>query len=115
MPKRTIVPTQLPMEQPDCCAKCPLIGLIPKNQRQPGVRQSYVCLGVLGEALPSKGIWSSAADAKAKKRKLHRPCDTRWDAWAQLPGRKFGMSYAHYLQYRLPYEQSSQLIIHFKK
>jgi hypothetical protein len=74
-----------------------------------------VCLGVLGEALPSKGIWSSAADAKAKKRKLHRPCDTRWEAWAQLPGRKFGMSYAHYLQYRLPYEQSSQLVINFKK
>ena len=75
-------------------------------QTHPG-RQAFVSR--------SKGIWSSAADAKSKKRKLHRPCDTRWDAWAQLPGRKFGMSYAHYLQYRLPYEQGNQLIIHFKK
>jgi hypothetical protein len=115
MPKKAIIPIQIPMEQPDCCARCPLIGLIPKNQRQPGVRQSYVCLGVLGEALPSKGIWTSASEAKQKKRKHHRPCDTRWDAWAQLPGRKFGMSYAHYLQYRLPYEQGNQLIIKFKK
>jgi len=115
MPKKAIIPIQIPMEQPDCCARCPLIGLIPKNQRQPGVRQSYVCLGVLGEALPSKGIWTSASEAKQKKRKHHRPCDTRWEAWAQLPGRKFGMSYAHYLQYRLPYEQGNQLIIKFKK
>ena len=115
MPKKAIIPTQLPMEQPDCCAMCPLIGLIPKNQRQPGLRQSYVCLGVLGEPLSSKGIWTSAEKERQKKRKLHRVCDSRWEAWTQLPGRKFGMSYAHYLQYRLPYEQSSQLIIHFKK
>ena len=86
-----------------------------EEKRQPGVRQSYVCLGVLGEALPSKGIWTSASEAKQKKRKHRRPCDTRWDAWAQLPGRKFGMSYANYLQYRLPYEQGNQLIIKFKK
>ena len=115
MPPKAIIPIEIKMEQPDCCAKCPLIGLIPKEQRQKGVRQSYVCLGVLGEALSSKGIWASASDYKKKKKKLHRPCDTRWEAWTQLPGRKFGMSYAHYLQYRLPYEQRNQLIIHFKK
>ena len=115
MPPKAIIPIEIKMEQPDCCAKCPLIGLIPKEQRQKGLRQSYVCLGVLGEPLASKGIWASASAYKAKKKKLHRPCDTRWEAWTQLPGRKFGMSYAHYLQYRLPYEQRNQLIINFKK
>ena len=115
MPRQAIVPIQLPAEQPDCCAKCPLCGLIPKAQRQKGLRQGFVCLGVLGEPLTSKGIYSSASEYKAKNRKLHRPCDTRWDAWMTLPGRTFGVSYANYLNYRLPYEQSQQLIINFRK
>lgn len=115
MPRIAVVPMKLPPEQPDCCAACPLCGLIPKNQRQEGARQGYVCLGVLGEALTSKGIHSSAKAYKEKNRKLHRPCDTRWDAWMQLPGRVFGISYAHYLQYRLPYEQGQQLQIRFRK
>jgi hypothetical protein len=33
----------------------------------------------------------------------------------QLPGRQFGISYANYLNYRLPFEQRNQLIIKFKK
>ena len=115
MPRQAIVPMKLPAEQPDCCAACPLCGLIPKEQRQEGARQSYVCLGVLGEALTSKGIRSSAAAYKAKNRKLHRPCDTRWDAWMTLPGREFGISYANYLHYRLPFEQRNQLVIKFKR
>lgn len=114
MPRQTIVPVQLPMEQPDTCSSCPLCGLIPKEQRKRGARQAYVCLGVLGEALTSKGIHSSAAAYKAKNRKLHRPCDERWDAWTQLPGRRFGISYANYLHYRLPYEQRQQLQIKFQ-
>ena len=115
MPRKAIIPIKLPASQPDMCAQCPLCGLIPPHQRQKGVRQAYVCLGVIGEALTSKGIYSSAADYKSKNRKLHRPCDTRWEAWMQLPGRMFGISYAHYLNYRLPYEQRNQLIIKFKK
>ena len=115
MPRQATIPMKLPLEQPDTCAVCPLVGLIPKGQREGGVRQAYVCLGVPGEALTSKGIHSSAAAYKTKNRKLHRPCDTRWHAWTQLPGRIFGISYAHYLQYRLPYEQGCQLQIRFKK
>ena len=115
MPREAIIKMKLTQEQPDSCAECPLVGLIPKEQRGEGVRQAYVCLGVLGEALTSKGIHSSAAAYRAKNRKLHRPCDNRWEAWAQLPGREFGISYANYLNYRLPYEQGHQLVIKFKK
>lgn len=115
MPRKAIIPMKLPLEQPDCCAQCPLVGLIPKEQRCGGVRQAFVCLGVPGEALTSKGIHTSAAAYRAKNRKWHRPCDSRWDAWTHLPGREFGISYAHYLQYRLPYEQGTQLQIRFKK
>jgi hypothetical protein len=115
MSKQAIIPQEIPMEQPDTCARCPLLGLIPKEQRGKNVRQAYVCLGVLGVALTSKGIHSSAESYRKKNRKLHRPCDTRWHAWTQLPGRLFGISYANYLQYRLPYEQGQQLQIKFKK
>lgn len=114
MARKAIVHMTLTQEQPDTCAECPLCGVIPKEQRKRGARQSFVCLGVLGEALTSKGIHSSASAYKAKNRKLHRPCDSRWEAWAQLPGRQFGISYANYLNYRLPYEQRSQLIIKWK-
>ncbi len=115
MPRQAIVPMKLPAEQPDTCAECPLCGLIPKEQRQEGIRQGFVCLGVLGEPLTSKGIHSSARKTKLKNRKLHRPCDSRWDAWMQLPGRQFGISYANYLHYRLPFEQRNQLVIKFRK
>ncbi len=115
MARQAIVKMKLTLEQPDTCSVCPLLGLIPKNQRREGARQSYVCLGVLGEALTSKGIHSSASAYRAKNRKLHRPCDGRWDAWTQLPGMEFGISNTNYLQYRLPYEQGCQLRIKFKK
>lgn len=114
MPRQTIIKTKIPAEQPDRCAECPLCGLIPKAQRRAGSRQAFVCLGAVGEALTSKGIYSSASAYKAKQRKLHRPCDGKWEAWATLPGREFGMSYQNYLQYRLPYEQRYQLLIKFK-
>lgn len=114
MPRKNIIRIKLPPEQPDTCASCPLLGLIPKELRQNGVRQSFACLGTM-DALTSKGIHSSAAAYKQMGRKWHRPCDAKWDAWMQLPGREFGISYQAYLQSRLPYEQKQQLIFHFKR
>ena len=113
MPRQNIIKVQLPAEQPDTCAQCPLIGVIPKEQRKEGVRQSYGCLGTM-EALTSKGIHSSAEAYRSMGKKLHRPCDSRWNAWQQLPGREFGISYQSYLQCRLPYEQRQQLVFKFK-
>lgn len=111
MPKRNITQMQLPMEKPDCCAECPLCGLIPKEQRPFGSKETHVCLGTL-EALSGRGI-SVRASQRDSKHPLHRPCDSRWKAWMTLPGRKFGISDSHYVTYRMPFEQRTQLTIKF--
>ena len=75
MPKRNFIDIQLAPEQYDRCADCPLIGLIPENERKEGKRKKYVCLGVPLKAMTSKGIWIKASQ-RDPKHPLHRPCDT---------------------------------------
>ena len=111
MPKRLFTPVKLPEQQPDRCADCPLIGLIPKDERPAGSREGFVCLGT-NEALSSKGI-RVRASRRDDHHPLHRPCDGRWLAWMSLKGRLYNLSIAHYIRYRLPYEQGSQLNIIF--
>lgn len=112
MPKKYYIPIQLPPEQPDRCELCPLIGKIPTEERQKGVRQGYCCLGIFGPdghpVLKSKGIKSSAAAWKAMGRKLHRPCDHLWPVWMTLPRRRFGISTDAYLTRRRPYEMERE-------
>ena len=112
MPKRNFIEVQLAPEQYDRCADCPLCGLIPENERKEGKRKKYVCLGVLLQALTSKGIWVCKSK-RDPKHKLHRPCDTRWDGWMTLRNRVFRLSNIYYVKYRLPYEQTIQMKINF--
>ena len=46
MPKQVFIPRQLPPKKPDRCELCPLIGLIPKEDRERGKREKYYCLGI---------------------------------------------------------------------
>lgn len=130
MPKNIFTPRQLPPNQPDRCELCPLVGIIPKNERRPGKRERYFCLGIYeaevdgngepvlddnGEQrlsfprLSSKGILVSAAAVKAGGHLLHRPCDYTWDAWMTLPGRVFGIPTDVYNEYRLPFEREQMI------
>lgn len=125
MPKDLFTPIQLPREQPDRCKMCPLVGIIPKDERRPGLRERYYCLGifeamtdedgrpVLDEngvqrmsfpRLKSKSIAVSAKAVKAGGHLLHRPCDLRWKAWMTLPGLLFGLPTDVFTRYRQPYE-----------
>lgn len=112
MPKRNFIPVQLAPEQYDKCVDCPLIGLIPENERKEGKRKKYVCLGTM-KALTSKGVWIKASKRDAKH-PLHRPCDSYWPAWMTLRRREFNMSTPLYTKYRLPYEQTIQPQIDFE-
>lgn len=117
MPAKTIIPVTLAPEQYDRCADCPLLGLIPENERKEGKRKKYVCLGVIGgymslKALSSKGIWVRAS-SRDPKHPLHRPCDSRWPSWMKLRNRVFGMSRLLFEKYRMPFEQSVQPRIDF--
>lgn len=130
MPKTIYTPRQLPMEQPDRCELCPLIGVIPKNERRKGKRERYFCLGifeaetdengdpVLDEhgqqqmshpRLSSKGITVSAMATRKKGHLWHRPCDYTWQSWMTLPGRVFGLPTDVFNAYRIPFEQEQMI------
>ena len=110
MPRKIVTPIQLPKEQPDKCENCPLIGKIPEEEREEGVREGYYCLGKFPyPRLKSKGIKLSAEEYRKKKRKLHRPCDYLWHVWTSLPRRCFCMPNMVYIKYRMEYEKEQQL------
>lgn len=114
MPKKNFVQIQLPPVQPDCCAECPLLGLVPKYVNKPyRSQETHVCCGTL-EAM-SQRISRVRASARDAKHPLKRPCDSRWHAWMQLPGRKLSVRVQTYNDCRIPYEGSLQLLIKFHK
>lgn len=110
MPRKIFTPIQLPLEQPDRCDKCPLIGKIPKEERREGLREGYYCLCKFPyPRLKSKSIKLSAEEYKKKKRRLHRPCDYLWHALTSLPNRRFCVLTEAYVKYRIEYEKEQQL------
>lgn len=111
MVKSNLTLIQLPGEKPDCCAECPLCGVIPKNQRPKGSMEGFVCLGT-HEALGSRFI-NVRASQKDSKHPLHRPCDNRWHAWMMIPGRRLSVNSRDFMMYRFPFEQSRQMVIKF--
>ena len=130
MPKQVFIPRQLPPKKPDRCELCPLIGLIPKEDRERGKREKYYCLGIYepmtdddgNPILDERGCQRfgfprlstreannvSASQRKEKGHLLHRPCDNMWAAWMRLQGRKFPMLTETYNTYRLPFEAEQQ-------
>lgn len=112
MPKRNIIQIELPPEQPDCCAECPLLGLIPKYvARKKNSKETHVCLGTM-EALTQRGSKVRASN-RDPNHPLHRPCDLKWHAWMTLPHRRLGVNIQFYNDCRIPYECTLQLKIKF--
>ena len=106
---------KMPAEQPDCCANCPLCGMIPKGYtgKPKGSKETHVCLGTM-EALTGRGI-KVLASKRDKNHPLRRPCDHKWDAWMKLPERMFSIPDELYLECRVPYERTLQFTIKFHK
>ena len=114
MPKRNIIQIQLPAEQPDCCAECPLLGLVPNYVSRPkNSKETHVCLGTM-EAITQRGS-RVRASSRDTNHPWKRPCDNRWRAWLQLPNRKLGISIQTYNDCRIPYENTLQLQIKFHR
>lgn len=112
MPKTIFKPVQLPPTQPDKCSRCPLLGLRPESELTKGERQAYCCLGIYTAdgfpPLTSKGIKRSAEAYRNSQRKLHRPCDNRWDVWMSLPRRQVPVLKEALKDRRIPYEMEMQ-------
>ena len=108
MPRSIFTPIQLPPQQPDRCSKCPLLGIRPSAEQTKGQRQAYCCLGIFTAdgfpVLTSKGIERSAEAYRKKKRRLHRPCDNRWQVWMSLPNRQLPITIEAFNERRRPYE-----------
>lgn len=114
MPKQNKVLVELPPEQPDCCAECPLLGVVPKYVPRPkDSKETLMCCGTMD------GITKRGSRVRASERDSHHPlrrwCDSRWHSWMQLPGRKLPLSTQIYNDCRIPYECTLSLKIKFHR
>ena len=115
MPRKPFRQIQLPQEQPDRCSDCPLLGLIPDHLRSPDKEdrfKSLLCLGT--NAALTKKFSEIKASEKDSHHPHNRPCDSRWDAWMQLPGKKFPVTIEDSNTFLEPYYRTRQRVINFK-
>lgn len=113
MPKRVFRKIRIPLEQPDCCASCPLLGVIPKEERPFGTKETHVCIA-RQEAISARGILVKKSE-RDSHHPLKRPCDEFWELWTRLPGSMYPMKDEFYMRYRLPYESNQQMVIKFHR
>ena len=83
MPKKIFSKVQLPRVQQDCCMDCPLLGEIPKEERQRGTQENLVCLGT-HYAMSARAARSKASEHDTKH-PLKRSCDGEWERWHHPP------------------------------
>ena len=94
---------QLPPTKPDCCADCPLLGLIPKNAPRPkNSKETRLCIGT-AEALSERKSVKRESESTDPKHPLKRPCDDHWDRWMTYPQRILQVNKALYRDSRDPY------------
>lgn len=111
MPKKLFVMVKLPPAQPDRCLDCPLLGLIPEEERKHNSKKTHVCIRLM-KALARRKVKIRASD-ETRTKKLIRPCDKIFAAWLELPKREIGVPVASYNKYRVPLEAMQQLTIDF--
>lgn len=97
-------------QQPDCCAECPLLGLIPESQRKG--KWTHVCCAT-GDAITRVGT-RVRASSKDSKHPWHRPCDGLWEDWWGMNAQHvFKIPINRYIAWRQPYSFSLGLVINF--
>jgi len=113
MPKRNFVNIRLPLEQPDCCQECPLLGKIPQDfaGRPKGSYETLICLGTMDAmSLRQSKVRASNRDVKHP---LHRYCDRMWPAWVNLARQELPISIQNYNMFRIPFVAAMQPMIKF--
>ncbi len=109
--RKNYISVKLAIEQPNRCIDCPLLGLIPKQQRPKGSKESHVCLAT-AEAMGARFVRIKASE-RDSRHPLIRPCDALWYIWTRNPNREYRLRWDRYLQYRQPFEQGQQMQINF--
>ena len=112
MPKYLFKKIKMPKEQPDCCAECPLLGLIPKNEMPKGCRETRVCL-MTGDAMTAP-FSRSRKSTKDTHHPLKRPCDHNWELYQKTPFNGwYNLRVVDWHLYRVPLEETRVLKIKF--
>ena len=112
MPRQPFEQVKLPPEKPDRCYDCPLLGIIPDEERdKKNSKKTHVCIGT-HVALTRRGIKVRASE-KDVNHPWHRPCDGVWARWMTLPGQRIGILKTHMARYREPFIQSLEMKIDF--
>ena len=65
MPRRIYQTVKLPVQQPDRCLDCKLLGMIPPEEREPRSQETMVCLGT-GDAMSARFARSRASMRDSK-------------------------------------------------
>lgn len=109
-----LTPIQIHPERPDCCADCPLLGIIPKGH--PSLpkysKKSHVCLGTR-RAMTEAETYKRSSTWTDTKHPIHRPCDEFWEMWLGHPEQKVLIPDGWYRECRIPYERTQPLNIIF--
>ena len=104
---------KLPPAKPDCCAKCPLLGLVPKSAEKPKYsKKSHLCIG-LQKAMTEDKANKRESECTDPKHPLQRPCDLHWDRWMTYPHQIIKVNKALYRDSRDPYLETRQYTIDF--
>lgn len=115
MPRKIFQQIPIIGTQPDRCIDCPLLGAIPKDERQKGDRTRFICMASVRDRRgPFKISTRGANVSKAhkarpeSKNRLHRFCDKHWDRWAA--NQKFPVLYEEvFCKYQRGVEEQRQL------
>lgn len=114
MPKKVFEYIVIPKNQPDRCRDCPLLGLIPADEREKGSKQTHICMAFIHQGGIMAGRFTLSRKSEHDQRHpLHRLCDKKWEIWHD-PRRgysqgKVGIPVEAIVKYRLPFEESLQL------
>jgi hypothetical protein len=105
---------QLPPHKPDCCADCPLLGLVPKNAARPRYsKKTHLCIG-LAKAISERKTHIRESESNDPKHPLQRPCDEHWDRWMTYQRRIITVNKALYRDSRDPYMSNLYPTIDFE-
>lgn len=93
----------LPVVKPDCCADCPLLGLVPKSVSRPKYsKKTHLCIGT-AKAISERKTHIRESQSNDPKHPLERPCDAHWERWMTYPRRIIKVNRALYRDSRDPY------------
>ncbi|MCD8266449.1 MAG: hypothetical protein LUC33_04765 [Prevotellaceae bacterium] len=110
MPRAVFKKIEVPFKQPDRCADCPFVGLIPEGQRLKNGKETHVCLATF-DAMSRRAIYLRKSAKLEDGKTLKRWCDEDWERWREEG--YLNITHENLKTYRDPYDRTRQMVIKF--